>query len=204
MYLWRCTSRCWDTLPYLGFIITRTPAKPNDSHCNILIESCKHTFHRYEDATVNRAKPLQSLECFQIIQTCFGSHNVEIKSKYVDFKDINENTVIRGFNISMDGEHTLAQVPNELDSFTEPETEVIEDRYFLNYDPINQRLVNLGKLQEKYNLLVDGWELSPVILCMHCEQETPKNHVIEHLNKCFGLEFKVNENLPAYKVNFAG
>lgn len=147
---------------------------------------------------MNQRKSLPIQDCFDIIDNCFGGENVEIKSKYIDFKDINQNAKVRGFNISMDGEHIFANHPNELDSFAEQETEVIEDKYFVNYDPFNRRLVNIGKLQEQFT----DWELSPIILCMLCEQVTPKNRVIEHLKECVGLDFEIDENLPAYKINF--
>lgn len=197
LFLWRCTNWHCDRLPYFGFVTTRTYKRPTAEESKWLNGDCVHVFQKQYNAHLKRYK-LPRLTCFGMIAQYFNKRGVVIKSKYLDFRDINRN--FQGFNISVDGEHRFVENVGELASFTEPNVnDDIADECYLNYHQGKQKLIQMDAFRGKFTDC--DWRLVHIVVCMLCEQIIPKKTVIAHLNKCFGLEFQCTDPLPAYKLN---
>lgn len=175
-YLWRCTRQRCNQLPYFGFVTTRTAAKPSASECKWLDVGCPHNFRPQLSQ-----KELPYSMFFEKIAQYFDEQNIVIISKYIG---------LRGF-------HSSHENVSELGSFVEPSVSVeeIADERFLNYHPTKRLLIEPEAFRGKFT----DWMLGHVVVCMLCEQSIPKNCVIGHLEKCFGLAFECSDPLPAYK-----
>lgn len=192
-YCWRCIGECRYKAPYFGFIWINEPREPSSTDLMWTdSEKCAHQFEKYGD---NPKEWITLWECIIMFNEFVAQNNIHIKTKKFQSLDANSNRITANdsfvLEISTDG----------MNPTTDSSSARIANELYVNYDRELKKFINVDNYLKVdiANCVIEDSQT----VCMICLGKIDDDNVIEHLNKCTGVEFSLNsgDSLPIFKID---